>query len=164
MGLPAFEPLASITRSSAGQFQFTGFSSAYTDLMIVVTGWTASGGDNAVSVQFNGNTSNYSYVRMGISGSGVFVDNGTYPMYVGLANGNSVAGTSVIHILNYTQSGPKHVLAENYNQQVSNVTGGRTNCWGMWDNTAAITQIDVACSASSFQTGATANLYGWKRA
>jgi hypothetical protein len=164
MPAPAFDALASVTLSSQGQFQFTGFSTAYTDLMVVVTGWTTSGSDNAVSIQFNGNTSNYTYQRQGISGTGAFADNGTYPMFLGLANGNSVAGTSVFHILNYRQSAPKHVIVENYNQQTANTNGARSSTWGMWNNTSAITQIDIACSASSFQVGATANLYGWKRA
>lgn len=160
----AVDLITSQTLGSPANFQFTSIPSTYTDLMIVIVGWTASGSDNAVNVYFNGNTSSYQYVRLGISGTGTFSDSGTYPCYVGLANGGSIAGSNVIHVLNYTQAAPKHIIGELFNQQTSNSTGGRYTTWGMWNNTSTINQVNLSCSASTFQTGNTAYLYGWKRA
>jgi hypothetical protein len=138
--------VASVTFGSGGTL-----SQAYRDLILVISGTAAAGGN--VTIRFNGDAgANYTYVQM--YGTGSAAQSASGSGWGGVLYTNQ--GMGVFQIMDYSAS-DKH-----------KVTIGRSGAAGnlddlsvdRWANTAAITSLVVSHSGGNYATGTTFYLYG----
>jgi hypothetical protein len=149
--------------SAAASVTFSSIASTYTDLVLVCNGLVTSNSETP-ALQFNGDTgSNYSWTLL--SGDGTSATSGRSTSGASLtvipsawSGGWSSTSNSnaIFNIQNYSNATTyKTVLSRNNN------VGSRVNTSvGLWRNTAAITSIVCLATSTTFQTGATFNLYG----
>jgi hypothetical protein len=154
--MPSYESLASATASgSSPTVSFTSISSAYTDLVLVVYGIA----NNYISMTFNSDPSNSgNYARaegVGSNGSAL-----TYaaadPVCIAGAGSATDGRLNVLNIMNYTGSGGKMWL---YNQFIdgSNFISGH----GLWNVGSVINRIDLTLTGgSNYTAGGVFALYG----
>lgn len=157
--MPAtYEPIATTTLgSSATSFTFSTIPGTYTDLVLVCNSLYVTGTGNA-SIQFNGDTGT-NYSRTTLIGNGTTASSGrstSSSLIVGWHMAASQPTLGIVHIFNYAGSTNKSVLIDGSSD--TNGSGEVRRIVGLWRNTAAITSITV--SASTFNTGTTATLYG----
>ena len=157
-----YTPIATQTLgTAAATVTFSSISGAYTDLKLVISVKSSSGGPD-VRMRFNSDT--------GTNYSGTYLyGNGTT---AGSARDSNIGGilldyygtpdttnfnVNKIDVQNYSNSTTyKTVIA-----RADNAGNGTTATVGLWRNTAAITQIDLTLSGGqSFTTGSTFTLYG----
>lgn len=141
---------------------FSSIPATYTDLYIVIEAKNLTGNSD-VLMRFNSDSgSNYSATILTGDGSTA----GSY---------RRTSSTSVIlnyfDFLNSTTATQFNVNIQNYSNATTNKTAlvraNRANqateaVVGLWRNTAAITQINLTTSSSSFAAGSTFSLYGIK--
>ena len=167
-----YTPIATTTLgSAAADITFTSISSAYTDLVLIVTGrFDSANTSRELRIQVgNGSIdtgSNYSYTRMAGYGTGLFSDrvsNGTN-MSAGVipaANAPSgYIGNAIYHFMNYSNT-------TTYKTILNRTNDG--NDWvetdvGLWRSTSAINQIKIFGLTANLVTGSTATIYGIKAA
>jgi hypothetical protein len=160
-----YTPIASVTLSSAqSSVTFSGIPQTYTDLVLVCSAVTASGGPS-LRVRFNGDSgSNYSATILQGDGSSASSARETNisSAYAGYASLNQTVGStnSIVHIMNYSNATTFKTLLERSNRS-SERTETSVN---LWRNTNAITSIQLAAGAAfpseNLDTGSTFNLYG----
>jgi hypothetical protein len=154
--------------TAAASVSFSSIPQTYTDLQLVISARTARAADpdDAVSVKFNSNTSNYTNRILqgngstassttGFFGQGYFVATAT----AAGATSNTF-GNSSVYVPNYTGSTNKSVTSDNVIE--NNATFSPINLIaGLWSNTSAITSITCDnFSVTNFQVGSTFSLYG----
>jgi hypothetical protein len=154
--------LASTTASgSTNTISFTGISTAYTDLVIVIAGNAGTTADNFIQLQMgNGSVdttgSNYSATRLYGSGSAASSDRYTssqpaFP-FGGTPSGPSNA---IIQIMNYSNTTTyKTALVrttDNGNYVTSNVQ--------LWRSTSAVTAVSII-GGNNFSSTTTFSIYG----
>jgi hypothetical protein len=161
-----YEPIATNTLGSATTtVTFSSIPSTYTDLIIVVNGAAASGGNN-LGIRFNTDSgSNYSTTRMQGNGSSATSDRVSSTFIYGnslpttLGNGNNI-----IQIQNYANTTTyKTVLTRNSNP--ASVVGTTVGLWrgSTGSATEAITSISLSPEFSvNWVSGSTFTLYGIK--
>jgi hypothetical protein len=164
--MPAtYEPISTQTLGTAqASVTFSSIPATYTDLVLVMSGTTASGGADSSSIQFNGDTTtNYSFTN--IQGNGTSAVSGRASNSSGFAGGlvSSTEVTNTIYqVFNYTNTTTfKTVLSR------GNIAGVLTRTSvGLWRKTPeAITSILLKNdSAQNFAVGYTFTLYGIKAA
>jgi hypothetical protein len=157
-----YEPIATTTLGSAqSTITFTSFS-GYTDLVLIAN--LAFSSADYIRLIFNNETSTTNYYGTWLQGdtSGGRYNSSIY--WIGGATqlnttiGNNLA---IINILNYSNSNTQKSVLARYNKAGS-ALGIQV---GSWNNTAAITQIDVVgATGSNFATGSIFTLYGIKAA
>lgn len=154
MATPTYDLLESQTLSAAANsVTFSSITQGYSDLVIVTeSNATATG---YVALRLNGDTgSNYSQVYMGSGGSGQFTDTYGYLGIITLAGNPHI---STLQLLDYaTTDREKTVLAR------SSRLGSRSEEAKVirWNNSSAITQIELFRTSGNFTPGSTFNLYG----
>jgi hypothetical protein len=146
--------------SAAASVTFSSISSAYTDLVVVMTTKLTSGADG-INLQFNGDTgTNYSFTYLSGSGSsatsGRFANTSNIKVafngYPTTADGHN----SIVQVNNYSNATTfKTVLTRDNN--ANNGTGAIV---GTWRNTAAVTSVVLTAVSSTFTAGSTFSLYG----
>ena len=153
-----YTPIATTTlASTATDYTFTAIPSTYTDLVLVVSGQSASGGSS--SLRFgNGSIdtgSNYSYTNLkgnGSSATSARASNITVG-FVGEIWGSQ--GNFVINIQNYSNTTTYKTALSRANN-AANFTGA----WvALWRSTAAIERVQFL-SGDTMQVGTTLTLYG----
>ena len=146
--------------SSSASVTFSSIPATYTDLYIVIEAKNLTGNSD-VLMRFNSDSgSNYSATILTGDGSSA-------------SSARRTSSTSVIlnyfDFLNSTTATQFNVNIQNYSNATTNKTAlvraNRANqateaVVGLWRNTAAITQIDLTPSSSSFAVGSTFSLYG----
>lgn len=142
--------------SVAASVTFSSISGAYTDLVLVMDGVSATG-DAYPYINFNGDTgANYSGTTLygdGTSaGSSRRSDNNF--TYWG-TTAVTVRNNDIIHIMNYSNSTTYKTMLIRAN--VSNTTNAVV---ALWRNTAAITSVTVFAQYVNFAIGSTFTLYG----
>jgi hypothetical protein len=156
-----YEKIASTTLSSTAlTIDFTSISSAYTDIVLIITGTIATGG-NTVYCRINGDTgSNYSVT--GILGTGTTVGNSrltnnTNGVAVGGFNGYDTSQfTAILNFNNYANTTTYKTALGRWNQ-TSSVEANIS----LWRNTSAINQLTIRNNGSqNFNSGTTATIYG----
>ena len=166
--MPAtYEPIATTTlSSSAASITFTSISSAYTDLRLIVncisvgnsTGFVRCNGDSGTNyslTHLNGNGSTVSSGRNTSSSNGLGIQTSV------ATNTNPVLWT--VDLFSYAStSSYKTALTTASNDQ--NGSGSVQRTVAMWQNTSAVTSLEVRSSIDDFNTGTTATLYGIKNA
>ena len=158
-----YVPLATTTTSgSAATITFSGFSGAYTDLIVSANYDSVTAGNQSLNMRFNGDTgTNYSYTILRGSGTAAQSANSggaDSRIYCGTASTGvtNIASNAIIHIQNYSntttyktalirQNSPDYYLMANV---------------GLWRSTAAITSITLYQTAYNFINGSTFSLYG----
>lgn len=148
MPTPTYISIASITLSSnVSSVTFGSIPQTYRDLVIAVTGTVSLTGD--LLIEFNGNSSNLSYVKITSDGSTA----ATSRNRVGLFTTESQI---ISEIIDYSVTN-KHKLsltrASAADEEVAQMVS-------RWANTAAITSCKIEPSNGVLQTGTTLALYG----
>jgi hypothetical protein len=145
------------TATASVTLDLTGIS-GYTDLVLVVEGIATANSTSTLSLQFNGDTaSNYSGTRL--SGNGSTASSDRYSTATVMGGGlitSSVRFNNIINIQNYSNTTTFKTVLFRSNVSDSLV---RTSV-NLWRSTAAITQIDVLATATTFASGTTLSLYG----
>jgi hypothetical protein len=159
-----YTPIATQTLSStATTVTFSSISSAYTDLVVVVSGQVASAGI-VLKIQFNSDTaSNYSMTELYGTGSSAASARRTSQTaietsynLVNFDNGN--IGNALINVMNYSNATTyKTVLART--NSPSATYPGTVATVGLWRSTAAINSMTLF-AAANFSIGSTFSLYG----
>jgi hypothetical protein len=164
-----YEPIATTTLSSAtSAIDFSSITSAYTDLVLVLS-WRGGNADQpSLLVRLNNSTAQL-YSNTGLTGSGSGA--GTSRRASTAINGNNymaiprdagqpttVGGmaTIIINFMNYSKTTMfKTVLGRG-----SAAESGVEATVGMWRSTSAVNQITISGNTNAFGVGTTATLYG----
>ena len=167
--MPAtYEPIATTTLgSSATSTTFSSISSAYTDLILVVSAFGNTGGvtDFSLGFQLNGDTAtNYSRTTLlgdgssAVSGRASNITYGALQLQGYYTTTEPV--TAVGQFMNYSNTTTfKTVIARS-----SLASAAVETDVSLWRNTAAINSIKVIIIGGSMKAGSTFTLYGIKSA
>lgn len=157
-----YTPLARTTLTSAtGTVTFSGISSAYTDLIIVVQAAVASG-SVALRMQFNSDTgANYSSTWLTGNGTAASSGRSTGNTYIKIDENTGMnttlgQGLNLINVMNYSNATTYKTVLTRPNR----VDLGVDAFVGLWRSTAAINAITLLTSSSTFVPGSTFTLYG----
>ena len=169
--------LATASPSAAASFQFTSISGSYKNLVMYWKNFQASAGGTFATMKLNndsGSKYDFQVLRMRSQGTSIAsdsLDEGTTTSMMGSTKANQAfsgqfgglavqtAGRGWLRIWNYTDAGGYTNYdwhAKSYDNTVPNTNG--TLGFGGYQNSAAITQIDVTASGGTL-TG-TCYLYG----
>jgi hypothetical protein len=173
-----YEPIATQTLSSAASsVTFSSIPSTYTDLMLIsFAQGQASGGDNRLVLQFNGDTaSNYSSTYLFGNGTTALSSRDTNRSQVDNATqladlGSSSFSPFIHHIMNYANTTTYKTILQRGNDAGDSTVGYRQVGTGvsLWRSTSAITSIVIkglgGNNATGFSTGSTFTIYGIKAA
>lgn len=165
--MPAtYDAIATTTLgSSASVITFSGISSGYTDLKLIVTGTMSTSAN--LRMRFNSDAgTNYSQQVIagnGTSASSAAVVNQSYIdlMYNSYFTSTTVTA-SFADIFSYSGSTFKTSLIQRPSD--FNGSGFVENMVGLWRSTSAINRIDLIPQLGTISTGTTATLYGILRA
>ena len=169
--------LATASPSAAASFQFTSISGSYKNLVMYWKNFQASAGGTFATMKLNNDSaSKYDFQTLRIKSQGTNIavdaaDGGTVTSMMGGTSANNAfggqfaglavqtAGRGWLRIWNYTDAGGYTNYdwhSKSYDNTVPQTIG--THGWGGYQNSAAITQIDVTASGGTL-TG-TCYLYG----
>jgi len=163
-----YDAIATVTVGSGGaaNIEFTSIVNTYTDLVILASTRSTSGGATDGSVYFNGDTTAANYSRRVLYGDGsaaasASVSNARFLIVNADGTTASTFANSLIYIPNYTSSNNKSVSSEGVEE--NNATGAiaAMNA-GLWNNTAVINAIRLVPTSGNFAQYSTATLYGIK--
>jgi hypothetical protein len=170
MASNTYTAIATVTVGSGGaaNIEFTSIPATYTDLLVKLSGRSTSGGETAVNLRFNGNSSSI-YDRKSLAGDGSSASSASSTsqpeVFVGRISANtytaSTFGNMEIYIPNYTGSSNKSLSSDSVAENNA-TTGYNILIAGLWNNTAAITSIAFTVAGSNFAQYSTATLYGIK--
>jgi len=158
-----YTPLETNTLSSAASsVTFSSISQSYTDLIIVISGNTASGGEVGSNIQVgNGSVDtgvNYSMTELygdGTSAASYRDTNKDYLNILIATSGTSTTNT-ILQFMNYSNTTTyKTVLSRSNAPSVSLRTAV-----GLWRSTSAINVVKIGPFTGSWATGTTFTLYG----
>jgi len=157
----AYTPIATTTTSgNAASYTFSSISSAYTDLVIIVSGGAATAVD--LSVRFNDDTgSNYSVTRLTLDNLTAVSRRTTSATSLVVSDGGYISTTlgatnQIINIINYANT----TIYKPIICRTNRAAGGLDGTVGLWQSTAAITSIILFPGSSTFADGTTLSLYG----
>jgi hypothetical protein len=164
-----YEPIATTTLgSSAASITLSSIPATYTDLRLVCTALSATGGDT-LSCYFNGTTGTtlYSWTRLVGTGTSATTANQTDSdvLLIGATSGQlstTIPILSTVDILSYAGSAFKTSLITDSSDK--NGDGRVASYVGLWRNTSAITSIVIKGTSYNLASGTTATLYGIKAA
>jgi hypothetical protein len=164
-----YEPIATTTLgSSAASITLSSIPATYTDLRLVCTALSATGGDT-LSCYFNGTTGTtlYSWTRLVGTGTSATTANQTDSdvLLIGATSGQlstTIPILSTVDILSYAGSAFKTFLITDSSDK--NGDGRVASYVGLWRNTSAITSIVIKGTSYNLAAGTTATLYGIKAA
>jgi hypothetical protein len=166
--MPAtYEPIATTTLSTtSASITFSSIAATYTDLKIVLIG-TLTVVSNP-RIQFNSDTANnYNYTFM--RGNGATAAPSVADTTVGLLSvGNldtTIPGMISIDVFGYAGTSRKAYFSTfSLDKNTTDGSGTVGSIVGLWNNTAAITQVAISSGGTTFKAGTTATLYGIKAA
>lgn len=168
--MPAtYDSIATTTLGSAQPtISFSSISSAYTDLVVVLSNVKSSGGTANAYLRFNSDTgTNYSFTRINADGSSPTSTRGTFQNQIIALQGTQLSTTIPsffeFHIFSYASTSVnKTVLSKAANDK--NGAGSVNAQVGLWRSTSAITSIEFSLNANNYAADTTATLYGILRA
>ena len=161
---------SNILASSAASVTFSAIPATFTDLVLRVSGRTDRGSTfNTVLIEFNSNTSNYSYTTLTGQGSAVSstrvssVGYANFGVISGDTNTANTFGSGELYIPNYTVSQNKTFSAFTVNESNAATIINQGVYANLWQNSSAITQIKLTPDpATNFISGSSFYLYGIK--
>ncbi len=158
-----YEPIATTTlSSSASDITFSSISQSYTDLIIVVSGNTVSGGLTGGSITVGNNSldtgSNYSMTELYADGTSAASYRDTNKTYLNLtlSTSGTSATNSIIQFMNYSNT----TTYKTFISRSNTPTIALRTAVGLWRSTSAINIISIAPYAVSWAAGTTATIYG----
>ena len=168
----SYESIATFTVGSGGlsSLTFSSIPQTYKHLQIraIARNTRAATGNSLLAFQFNGVTSGYTYHFLTGDGTSATAAGGTAQTYAYLGNqarANELANVfdpSVIDILDYANTNKNKTVrvlsGVEQNATISLITLGSS----MWNNTNAITSIELKPGAGSFVQYSSFALYGVK--
>ena len=146
--------------------EFLSIPQIYTDLFLVYSGRSAraAGGDD-LYIRFNGLSTNLSSRTMNGTGSATASYSDASVAYVGYLPGDtatsSVFGNGSIYIPNYMASVAKSISGDAVNENNA-VAATQQFAAGLWNSTAAITQINIYALNGNLKQYSSASLYAIK--
>lgn len=163
-----YEPIAtSSPTTSPTEIIFSSIPSTYTDLVLIVTGKSPTGGD--IYIRVNGDTgSNYSFTNMWGSGSS----------YGSAQNSNIILGLAMTYY-GVVGNNNNHILIAHFNNysnttkyktsiaRSNNAGTGLDSTVALWRSTSAINELNLGIGSArtaTFSTGTVATLYGITKA
>jgi|APGre2960657373_1045057.scaffolds.fasta_scaffold17047_4 hypothetical protein len=165
--MPTYQKLQTITVPAGGQaaISFTGISSSYTDLLILLSVRTSrSAVHESLLMSFNGENTNRSNIRMYATGSGALQYTSDTLMYGGQGTGATATASgfsnSMMYITSYTKA---DIKPSNEDACTENNAAGALMTFNgnLWSNNAAITSITLTPeNGGTVQEHSTAYLYG----
>jgi len=164
-----YQAITTTTVGSGGaaNIELTSIPQDYTDLLILVSARTNRGDQNDnLRVQFNGNSSSYSYRLLYGTGASAGSEFGSpaYIDYAGYICGNIATGNTfgnvLLYIPNYGSSNFKSLYADGVAETNATSISMGLNA-GLWSNTSAITSITITTIGTILQHSS-ATLYGIK--
>lgn len=158
---------ATVGSGGASSIDFTSIPNTYTDLCLLASiRTTNSAGNGSVRFGFNNtsNTTNWALVFIEGDGSTAQSYSSTQGT-VGYPSGGTATtdtfGNLMVYVSNYLSSEYKGLSADSVGE--NNSTTAISNIFGeVWQNTAAITAINLTPGSGSFAQYSTAYLYGIK--
>jgi hypothetical protein len=149
--------------SAQSSITFSSIPQTFTDLLLV-TSARKNNVSPQVTMRFNGSTSGYSARGfLGITEqSSIFTYTDTTILGGLTARSTSTANTfsnNAVYISNYTSSNAKSTSLDAVHEN----NAAAANQWfeaGLWNNSAAITEIQLLVGSDSFTAGTSATLYG----
>ena len=158
-----YTPIASVTLSAtASEVVFSGLPQTFRDLIVVVSGTTSRSAFNidGMVIRFNGDTSNYSLVRMIGSNSGATSDTDS-KIGAGFSGNSAGPAVAILQVMDYAQTNKHKTVLIRYNTDASYVSGMVTGGAGRWASTAAVTTITLLPEVGpNFNIGSTFTIYG----
>jgi hypothetical protein len=143
--------------TAASSVTFSSITQDYRDLVLVVDG-KQTNTDASGLARFNGDSGS-NYPQVGANGNGnsfaSFTVTGTGSLAV--RPGGYV---SISQIMDYSATDKHKTVLARTNGTTTGADGVVEMRAIRWENTAAITQIDIVSDTQDFQTGATFSLYG----
>jgi hypothetical protein len=163
----SYESIATATGTgSSGTITFSGIPSTYKHLQIRMI--ANDGAENNISLRFNSSTSGYSNHTLTGDGSSALASGsaGTNRMSnVGWTSPttNAMSGT-IVDIIDYAST-TKNKTVRSFVGRDNN--SGNTDSFvrlmsGLWENTSAVTSIELLDAGGSFTTNSVFSLYGIK--
>jgi len=168
-GAPAignYESIQTVTVGAGGSstISFTSIPATYTHLQIRAIARYSTGTETGVKMRINSDTgSNYAYHELYGTGTGAGAAAGTTQtaisdvMYINATS--NVFGGAVIDILDYANTN-KYKTIRSLNGADVNGSGYITFMSGLWQNTAAITNIELYVAANNMTQYSSFALYG----
>jgi hypothetical protein len=156
-----YEKIATTTVSTPVlNVTFSSISSAYTDL-VLVCGYSRSGGGNNISLRLNGAGSNYSETYLEGDGSTTYSGRHTNDSNMRVAFINGGTGTEqstlILNFMNYSNTTTYKTVLSRYSETTSDVGAAV----GLWRSTSAINSIEIGRSATvNWDAGSVLTLYG----
>jgi hypothetical protein len=163
-----YDAIASYTfGSAASSYTFSSIAASWTDLILVLSGRTATAGaSDSYLLTLNGDNGN-NYSRTRILGTGSAASSASRSAanidFEGLSGGSSSSTfyTAIVNLQNYSNSTTYKTLLIRGSDPANYIEA----TVGLWRSTSAITSITLATSsASNFSVGTTMSLYGVKSA
>jgi hypothetical protein len=152
-----YTPIQSVTSTGQTTISFTSIPSTYTDLILVINGYSTAG-YGYISLNSTAKTT-MSYTRLlGYSG-GALSDRATAGSGAGadgLSIGTSASGNEEMHFMNYSNTSTYKTILCRENGNSSNV-GAYVY---LWQSTSAINSIDLTAYSGTFASGTVATIYG----
>ena len=149
--------------SSASSITFSSIPQTYTDLKLVLSARSTRTTSNyaGFEVKPNGIATSSSIRLYGLGGSAGTDTTNNQGLISINANTANTFGNASVYISNYTSSANKSISSDAVSE--NNATdAGQTIVASLWNNTAAITSIEITTDngAQDFVAGTTASLYG----
>ena len=152
--------------AGAASIAFASIPQTYTDLLVVYSGRSAfSNPGDDMYIRFNGLSTNLSVRALYGTGSVAASFSDASIAYIGhisaATSTASVFGNGSIYIPNYTAATAKSISGDSVSE--NNATAGRQQLSaGLWNATAAITQLTIYSANANFVQYSSASLYGIK--
>lgn len=160
-----FESIATVTLSSTGTASFTSIPQTYKHLQIRYKANNDNAANYKIALRFNSDSgSNYNWHWLAGDGSAASAganDENTAMRLNKLNYESTYWSIGIIDLLDYANTN-KYKTGRGLGGWDSNGSGTLELTSGLWRNTAAITQIDIAPYAGVYKAGSTFALYGLK--
>lgn len=167
VSLTSYESIQTVTLgSNASTISFTSIPSTYTHLQIRAIARWSTGTEAGVKMRLNSDTgSNYAYHELYGTGSGAGASAGTTQTSISdvmyIRSGTSIFGAAVIDILDYSNTN-KYKTIRSLNGCDANGAGYMNLVSGLWQNTAAVTNIELFVATNAMTQYSSFALYGIK--
>lgn len=145
---------SNVLSSTAASVTFSSISASYRDLVLVVSGPTATNPDLVIELNGDTTAANYSNVNMYGNGSTATSGTGFRPKRIGVWGTGS--SNFITQFLDYSATN-KH---KTYLSRVNDAGSGVWAAANRWANTAAINEIKAVADGTTWASGTTFYLYG----
>jgi hypothetical protein len=152
--------------STASSVTFSSIPATYTDLMLRVSARTDA--DDTSLVTFNGTTSGYSITRLNGNGATATSTRSSSAASIAARGINNATGTTANTFSNAEFYIPSYTVSQNkplssFGTPEDNATNVFMSAGAsLWQNTAAITSINLAAQGGNYVSGSSFYLYGIK--